>query len=688
MPRRRLWPLVVLGAMMALYIGYFAWFTLRAHDLFQTRAFDLGIYDQVVWNTAHGRWFRSTIEEGWDILLADHFQPILLPIALTYWLLESPKTLLLLQTVALALGALPVYWLARDGLKSAFSAGPHGGQTNSRPACTASRWLALAFAAAYLIYLPLHSANIDEFHPSALAAPLLLFALYFMRHRRVVPFLVCAMLAMATKEIIALTTLFLGLYVILFRQERRLGLALVVVSALWFVLSVLVIIPYFNEQGQSPYLAPAAVGNTAGSFTSFYSSWGSSPGEVIVRLITRPDLVWQRLSDPTSLNYLNALLRPLAYTPLLGLPILLPAVPLLLINLLSDYELQQRVSSFFHYAVPLVPFFIVAAIDGTGFVTRRVGRLAFIRSRADARPAIGGAVSAVVLLASLLTQWQHGFLPFSRDFYLTPHSQRVAAAQTIVDQVPAQGTVSASPSLVPHLSQRESIYLYPNLHGADHLVVDVTYGDGPFPPRDRFKTIQGLLDADEYGVQDGRDGFLWLQRGLNQNEIPEAFYSFARPALATPQIELDVSFGDELRLVGFDLIQERPVTPRARLVLYWQALRPIDRDLRIFLIRTDPWGELRAGTEIEFVEPVWYPPQRWTPGEIIRTETPAWSLEFVERFGLAVGAVEGPGFWELDRRLRPSVDSGPWQLPLIHDDGLLWLVTLNSDGQSVTMEGP
>jgi hypothetical protein len=321
-------------------------------------------------------------------------------------------------------------------------------------------------------------------------------------------------------------------------------------------------------------------------------------------------------------------------------------------------------------------------------VTRHLGRLASRSSRADVRPAIGGAIAAVILLASLFTQWQHGFLPFSRDFYLTPHSQRVAAARTLVDGVPAQGTVSASPSLAPHLSQRESIYLYPNLHDAEHLIIDVTYGDGPFPPRDRYEIIRGLLDDKEYGVQDGRDGFLWLQRGLDQTVIPEAFYGFARASQETPQIELDVSFGEDLRLVGFDLIQERPVTPRARLVLYWQAMRPIDRDLRIFLIRTRPRGKLRAGTEMEFVEPVWYPPQRWEPGEIIRTETPPWSLEFVERFGLAVGVVEGSGFWELDRRLPPDARSGPWQLPLVHDDGLLWLVTLNSDGQSVTMEAP
>ena len=39
---RQRWPLVLLGVMMAAYVAYFGWFTLRAHDVFLTRAFDLG----------------------------------------------------------------------------------------------------------------------------------------------------------------------------------------------------------------------------------------------------------------------------------------------------------------------------------------------------------------------------------------------------------------------------------------------------------------------------------------------------------------------------------------------------------------------------------------------------------------------------------------------------------------------
>ena len=73
---------------------------------------------------------------------------------------------------------------------------------------------------------------------------------------------------------------------------------------------------------------------------------------------------------------------------------------------------------------------------------------------------------------------------------------------------------------------------------------------------------------------------------------------------------------------------------------------------------------------------------------MVRTETLHWSMEDPVEFGLALGVVEGPGFWELDKRLKPSGSELPGTLPLVHGDTLLWLGTLSTDGQSVTLEPP
>jgi hypothetical protein len=94
------------------------------------------------------------------------------------------------------------------------------------------------------------------------------------------------------------------------------------------------------------------------------------------------------------------------------------------------------------------------------------------------------------------------------------------------------------------------------------------------------------------------------------------------------------------------------------------------------------------GTEVEFAAPVWYPPSRWSPAEVVRAETISWSLEEPREFGVAVGVVEGPGFWELDHRLQPALGSGQWPLRLVHDGRLVWLVTLEADGRMATLKRP
>jgi uncharacterized membrane protein len=682
------WPLLVVGACMALYIAYFCWYTFRSDDLYLMRGWDVGIYDQAVWNTIHGRWFRSTSEEGWDNLLADHVEPILLPISLLYFIWADPKMLLLVQTVGLALGALPVYWLARDGLGAALRRRSPPGQAQETTALIAStpsgrlvELAAVTLALVYLLQPALHSANVFEFHPSALAVPFLLFALYFVRQGRPVLFTVFILLAMSTKEVLPLTTFAVGFYVVLACRKWKLGAMTMAVSALWFALAVFVVVPHFNTTGQSSY------------FNQSYTWLGASGTEILVRILTHPGLVWQRLASETTPAYLAGLLGPLGYVSVLGLPVMLLAAPALVLNALSNASPQYSLGSYFHYAVAITPFVVVAAIDGTALLIRCAGWLtARLRATqgwaARARPGMAALVPGLILAISLLAQWHHGYLPFSRDFYLGSDPQRAAAIHDIVRQVPPVASVSSDVYPDHGLSHRPDFYLYPALHDADYAVIDVSYREGPFPPRDRYDTIQNLLVRGQYGVRDGRYGTLVLERGLNQASIPARFYDFARAQNPSPQFKTAIDFGEDLRLIGFDLVWERPLFPRAYLVLYWQALRPVTRDLRLFSVEIDPSGRPIPGTEIEFVTTVWYPPSHWLPAEVIRTETPRWNLEKPRRVGVGLGVVEGPGFWDLGQRLRPTVQSGPWEMPRVHGEGLLWLADMEADGQFATLEAP
>jgi len=78
----RLNPRHVLVMAMLFYALVFFYFTAQRHAHFNSNGFDLGIQDQVVWNTAHGRWYQSSLEV--TNYLGDHFKPLVALLAPFY----------------------------------------------------------------------------------------------------------------------------------------------------------------------------------------------------------------------------------------------------------------------------------------------------------------------------------------------------------------------------------------------------------------------------------------------------------------------------------------------------------------------------------------------------------------------------------------------------------------------------
>src|SRR5439155_208929 len=91
------------------------------------------------------------------------------PSSLESKLLAWPSTdmLVVVQAFAVALGALPVFWLARKHL--------------------GSQRAGLGFALAYLLYPATQWLVLNEFHPVALACPLLLSAFWYLDEDRLLP---------------------------------------------------------------------------------------------------------------------------------------------------------------------------------------------------------------------------------------------------------------------------------------------------------------------------------------------------------------------------------------------------------------------------------------------------------------------------------------------------------------------
>jgi uncharacterized membrane protein len=264
--------------MIAAYVVGFTFWSVLSHADFRTYGFDIGIYDQGIWLLS--RFHDPFVTVRGLNLFADHSSFILLFIAPLYRLWDSPVVLLVTQTLALGLAAIPLYLLARDLLGSV--------------------WLGVAVGSVFLLNPAIGWTNLENFHPESYEVPFLTTALYFMVRRRWRWFLVFTAFLLLVKEDVPLLVLPLGIYIGL-RYKARVGYYVAFGAIVWLVLELFVIMPLFGEGG-SVYWGRIPFGGPTGLLKTVFSD----PQAVLA-------YVWQY----ERVDYVIILLATLAFLPLL-----------------------------------------------------------------------------------------------------------------------------------------------------------------------------------------------------------------------------------------------------------------------------------------------------------------------------------------------------------------------------------
>jgi uncharacterized membrane protein len=246
----------ILWLMILAYFIFFGVFASLRHYNFQTQTWDMAVFVQTFWNTAHGKIMHNNLEEAKNHL-GVHMSPFLFILAPGYALFNSPYYLLIVQTLVLALGALPLYLLARHRLNAPFP---------------------FIITLGYLLYPQLHWVNIFDFHEIAFFVPLSLTALYFVDAKKWLWTGLFLALAASVKEDAILITAFVGIYLLTLPspKEKKIGCAIIILSVIYFLISVKIIMP--------------ALGG--GLFRlDRYGSFGGTETEILKNIITHPLLV-------------------------------------------------------------------------------------------------------------------------------------------------------------------------------------------------------------------------------------------------------------------------------------------------------------------------------------------------------------------------------------------------------------
>lgn len=621
-PSRLISTLLILA--MAGYAAFFSVQLFLHYYSFGSRSLDLGNMDQAIWNTLHGRPFHQTNQPGATNRLSLHVEPILWPISLLYLIYSGPEILFLFQSIIVALGALPVFALARFKLRS--------------------DTLALIFALVYLMFPAIQGATLLDFHAVTLAPTFLLAAFYMLETRRSGLFALFAILAAACKEDMTLLVMMLGFYALFINRQYRLGLLTVALCAAWAFVAVFVI--------------PPAFAGTENIHWDRYGHLGDSPLNIVLNFFLQPQLVLGHLQKVQALDYLRLLLMPTAFTALLNPVTLLLALPSLGINLLSSFSPMQRANSLI-YAAPVVPSILISSIYGVANL-KRMGRAAWANNRMAkgtlasvthhaprTTQLFNGFVGLLILAFSLGYHSFYGYFPWGGQFRgweeVTAHHRR---AERIFAQIPPEAALSAHDRLNPHVSQRQTLYIFDRIEDADHIVLDITEDSWPLHPVELRYKVDQFLEGD-FGIVDAFDGYLLLAKNRPDlpKELPPAFFDFARvpdPATFQPQFPAAVTFDDKLKLLGYDLGTGAHEEQLPTVTLYWQALEPLEQNYQLWPFFIDRQGRLIEDTsERPLVTLLWYPTSHWSPGEIVLTRTLPWPLG--DEFTLAVGVVGGQG---------------------------------------------
>lgn len=423
----------VIGGVLA-YAVLMGFIVVTRHHALRTHALDLGYYVQLVSNMARGYGAYVTLPPMHAF--GDHFSPVFYALVPFAWVWPGAVPLLLVQTFALAAGAVAVFGFARLRLKDS--------------------GVAAAFAVLYLLNPSMHGVNIRDIHPQAFAIALVPAAALAFDRRRYGWCAVALALTLAGREDAAIVGVGFGIWMAVARGRWLAGAAVAAASIGILVVDVKLVLPYFRGE---PY-----------PHLQRHAYLGGSLPEILISLVARPWRWLPVLATLPKLTYLVAMLAPLGFLPLFAPRALAGALPVLALNLLSlDPVLFHHRSQ---YTAFLLPFLVIAAIDGY-----RNLRIALVRRPVSwLTPATVVALGFVVSV--VLTSRTFNDLGVSKWLLETP--QR--AAHQLMAQVPPDVPASVNERLVPHLGARREIYIFPAGVPKSEWVLDLATMAPQLPP--------------------------------------------------------------------------------------------------------------------------------------------------------------------------------------------------------------
>ena len=478
-------PLFVVCSFAVGYALYMSYFTIVRHRALESAGFDLGIFDNLMFNAMHGRPFHSTVAVPNGSYLSNHAEYGMYLFVPIYALFPRAETMLVLQSTFMGLAAWPLYMFCSTQI--------------SRP-------VSAAIACAYLFFAPLHGPNFYDFHWMPMAMFFVFWLFYAIVRGRVLWITLLSIIVCSMREDAAFGTIAIGLFLVVTKHRVRLGLIMTGLSAVWFVLVKFVIMPWAG-----PWWF-------ADIYKELVARGEHGYGSIVKTILINPNYFLRTLLKEDKLVYALHMFAPLLLLPLRQPALLLLMLPGFFVTLMTT-GYDPTVSIAFQYTTTWIPFLFGAVALSLRARTRALG------VRAERASALALCVGVLVHSYVFGAIFQHEKFVggFSRvAFSLTPREEkRYQDLSALIQRIPQSASVAATETVIPHVSNRLNAFTLKITAGkADYLLLYRHHLDDGV--RDRVKEA---LKEQPYGLVEKRGDFYLFAKNVQAKDTDRTLRS-------------------------------------------------------------------------------------------------------------------------------------------------------------------
>ncbi|MDE5080323.1 MAG: DUF2079 domain-containing protein [Trichodesmium sp. St18_bin1] len=486
-------------------------------------SYDQGIFNQVFWNSMHGRFFQSSlssalstnvvhqgqVSEVYYHRLGQHFTPALLLWLPIYALFPSPIALTVLQVTLVTVAGLVLYILARQYLEPKLSA-----------------IISVSFYGANAVIGP----TLANFHDIC-QIPLFVFSLLLAMEKRWWPlFWILAVLILAVREDAGVVLFGVGFYLILSKRYPKIGLAVCTLSFAYMVALTNLIMPMFSEDISQRFMMER--------FGQYAEGNEASTLEIIWGMISNPWRLVREIFTPffATLKYLLGQWLPLAFVPAVA-PASWIVAGFPLLKLFSAKGLSV-LSITIRYAMTVVPGLFYGAILWWAKRESKIENSPVLSVKFQRFWVVCICLSLFFTFTSNPNRTFYFLVPDSVKpwVYVPAHQQwqHISQMRPLLEKIPDAASVAATTYIIPHLSSRRAILRFPRMEfrndtkeveKVQYIIVDLwrlnRYRVAFKSDRQRLETIvpriEELYNSGEYGITNFRDGVVLLEKGVVSN---------------------------------------------------------------------------------------------------------------------------------------------------------------------------